>query len=358
MSSRNSPADSVQDRAERTQMFKEAGQAAQVVAGQLAANRARMAALGERLRRMQPRAVVTLGRGSSDHAATFGQYLIETRLGVMTASAAPSISSLYNATPDMDGVVCLAISQSGKSPDLLTAVEGAKAAGALVIALVNVEDSPLAALADQVAPLGAGPELSVAATKSYIAALSAIVQLTAAWTEDADLAAALDALPSLLAQAWDLDWSAAVAALRPARNLFVIGRGPGFGVAQEAALKFKETCGIHAEAFSAAEVRHGPMALVGDGFPVLAFSQNDESRAGVDELAHEFVERGAQVLLAGAPSNAAPMGVLMLPTLQAHPVIEPILFVQSFYRMANALSLARGFDPDRPPHLNKITETV
>lgn len=339
-------------------MFKEAGEAAQVVARQLAANRADMARLGERLRRRQPRAVVTLGRGSSDHAATFAQYLIETRLGVMTASAAPSVSSLYNVTPDMEGVVCLAISQSGKSPDLLTAVEGAKAAGALVIALVNAEDSPLAALADEVAPLGAGPELSVAATKSYIAALSAIVQLTAAWTEDADLTGALETLPDLLAQAWRLDWSAAVAALEPARNLFVIGRGPGFAVAQEAALKFKETCGIHAEAFSAAEVRHGPMALVGDGFPVLAFSQDDESRAGVDALAREFVERGAQVLFAGAQGAATPTGALKLPTKRAHPVVEPILFVQSFYRMANALSLARGYDPDRPPHLNKITETV
>ena len=242
---------------------------------------------------MQPRAVVTVGRGSSDHAATFAQYLIETRLGVMTASAAPSVSSLYNATPDMAGVVCLAISQSGKSPDLLTAVEGAKAAGAFVIALVNDETSPLAALADETAPLGAGPELSVAATKSYIAALSAIVQLVACWTEDEVLLAALADLPGLLEQAWALDWSAATAALRDARNLYVIGRGVGFGVAQEAALKFKETCGLHAEAFSAAEVRHGPMALVGRGFPVLALAQNDQSRAGVDELVAEFVSRGA-----------------------------------------------------------------
>jgi glucosamine--fructose-6-phosphate aminotransferase (isomerizing) len=204
--------------------------------------------------------------------------------------------------------------------------------------------------------LRAGPEISVAATKSYIAALSAIVQITAAWTEDDVLMAALGELPDLLDQAWTLDWSPAVKALKDARNLYVIGRGVGFGVAQEAALKFKETCGLHAEAFSAAEVRHGPMALVGKDFPVLAFSQNDQSRAGVDELVAEFVSRGADVMVAGGSGDRT--GVRRLPSLAAHPVIEPILYVQSFYRMVNALALARGFDPDRPPHLNKITETV
>ena len=342
-----------------TQMFVEASEAAAVVRAQLAANHALMADLGARLRQMQPRAVVTIGRGSSDHAATFAQYLIETRLSVLTSSAAPSVSSLYNATPDMEGVACLAISQSGKSPDLLGAIEGAKAAGAFVIALVNDETSPVAKLADAVVPLGAGPELSVAATKSYLATLSAIVQLVAAWTEDADLETALSTLPDQMTQAWACDWSVGVNLLTDAANLYVVGRGLGFAVAQEAALKFKETCGLHAEAFSAAEVRHGPMALVGTGFPVLAFAQNDQSRAGVDELVTEFVSRGADVLLAGGEATLASRpGFRRLATLDAHPVIEPILYVQSFYRMVNDLALARGFDPDRPPHLNKVTETV
>jgi glucosamine--fructose-6-phosphate aminotransferase (isomerizing) len=340
-----------------TRMFREAQEAAGCVRRQLQANAPRMSALGAKLRAMAPRAVVTLGRGSSDHAATFAQYLIETRLGVMTSSAAPSVSSLYNATPDMTGVVVLAISQSGKSPDLLGAIEGAKAAGAFVIAFVNDETSPAAALADEVAPLGAGPELSVAATKSYICSLSAIVQLVAFWTEDQALSAALSGLPAQLEAAWALDWTPALEVLVPATNLYVIGRGVGFGVALEAALKFKETCGLHAEAFSSAEVRHGPMALVGEGFPVLAFSQNDQSRAGVDELVTEFVSRGAKVM-AAFEGGEAPEGALLLPALDAHPVIEPILSIQSFYRMVNALALARGFDPDHPPHLNKVTETV
>jgi glucosamine--fructose-6-phosphate aminotransferase (isomerizing) len=162
----------------------------------------------------------------------------------------------------------------------------------------------------------------------------------------------LSALPTALAEAWTLDWSQAVERLKLARNLYVLGRGVGFAVALEAALKFKETCGLHAEAFSAAEVLHGPMALVKDGFPALVFAQNDESRASVDDMAKGLRERGADVLLAGSGEAGG------LPTLANHPVLEPILMIQSFYRMANALSVARGYDPDSPPHLNKVTETV
>jgi glucosamine--fructose-6-phosphate aminotransferase (isomerizing) len=117
-------------------------------------------------------------------------------------------------------------------------------------------------------------------------------------------------------------------------------------------LKFKETCGLHAEAVSAAEVLHGPMALVKAGFPVLVFAQGDQTEAGVLEMARSLEDRGADVLTAGVE------GSNLLPTLPTHPVLEPIVRIQSFYRMANALSVARGHDPDRPPHLNKVTETV
>ncbi|RRN66020.1 SIS domain-containing protein [Caulobacter sp. 602-1] len=339
---------------ESTRMFLEAGQASEVTAIQLAANARKIEALAERLRANPPRVVVTCARGSSDHAATFARYLIETKAGVLTSSAGLSVSSVYDASPNLEGALVLAISQSGKSPDLLAAVKAAKAAGAYAVALVNVVDSPLAELADEVIPLHAGPELSVAATKSYIAALVAITQLIAAWTQDDALTQALSALPAALAEAWTLDWTPAVERLKPARNLYVLGRGVGFAVALEAALKFKETCGLHAEAFSAAEVLHGPMALVKAGFPALVFAQNDESRASVDEMAEGLRERGADVLLAG-PGAPAPGA---LPTLASHPVLEPILMIQSFYRMANALSVARGYDPDSPPHLNKVTETV
>jgi glutamine---fructose-6-phosphate transaminase (isomerizing) len=335
-------------------MFREAAQAPEAVQRQLQANAARLAQLAGRLRQTPPRAVVTCARGSSDHAATFARYLIETRLGLLTSSAAPSVSSVYEAAPDLAGTLMLAISQSGASPDLLAVVRGARAAGARVVALVNAEASPLAQLADELIPLHAGPEQSVAATKSYIASLAAIVQLVTSWSGDAPLASALAAAPELLARAWEMDWSAAVRRLTAANNLYVIARGLGLAVAQEAALKFKETCGLHAEALSAAELRHGPMALVQAGFPLLVFTQNDESRAGVVELARELGAQGADVLMAGAVITHT----TTLPTQGAHPVIEPLLFAQSFYRMANALSLARGHDPDRPPHLNKVTETV
>ena len=335
-------------------MYCEAGQAAEVVRRQVAANSERLERLGEQLRLLAPRVVVTCARGSSDNAATFAKYLIETRLNILTSSAAPSVSSVYEATPNLAETVFVAISQSGASPDLLAAVRAAKDAGALVVALVNMESSPLAQAADFTVPLCAGIERSVAATKSYIASLSAIIQLVGHWARDAALLAALESAPALLERAWGLDWSAAVTRLRAATNLYVIGRGLGLGAAQEAALKLKETCGLHAEAVSSAEVRHGPMAIIGAGFPVMVFAQNDETLGGVESLATELTSRRADVMLAGA---RAP-GAVILPTQATGPVLEPMLIVQSFYRMANALALARGLNPDQPPYLRKVTETV
>jgi glucosamine--fructose-6-phosphate aminotransferase (isomerizing) len=335
-------------------MYCEAEQAPEVVQQQLAANSERLERLGARLRQLSPRAVVTCARGSSDHAATFAKYLIETRLNILTSSAAPSVTSVYEATPDLAGTVFLAISQSGASPDLLATVRAAKHAGAMVVALVNAESSPLAQAADFTVPLCAGIERSVAATKSYIASLSAIIQLVASWRRDAELLRALAGAPALMERAWQQDWTAAVARLRFATDLYVIGRGLGLGIAQEAALKFKETCGLHAEAVSSAEVRHGPMALIRAGFPVLMFAQNDETRGGVASLATELATRRADVMFAGAKVPRA----VSLPTEAADPVLEPMLIVQSFYRMVNALALARGRNPDQPPYLNKVTETV
>ncbi|WP_427852646.1 SIS domain-containing protein [Stenotrophomonas acidaminiphila] len=334
-----------------TLMFNEAASSPSVIAAQFARNHERVRALAADLRQNPPPFVVTCARGSSDHAATYAKYLFETRLGLVTASASPSVGSVYEARQQLQGALYLVISQSGKSPDLLRNAEAAKAAGARVVALVNVEDSPLAQLADTVIPLGAGAERSVAATKSYLASLAAILQLCAYWRDDPTLIAALDALPAALTQAWQCDWSALTEGLVDAHNLFVVGRGPGLAAAQEAALKFKETCGLHAEGYSSAEVKHGPMALVGRDFPVLAFAQPDETGAGTRALADEFAARGARVWLAGEggdlPVAAAP-----------HPLCAPLLTVQSFYRAINALALRRGHNPDLPPHLNKVTETV
>ena len=338
---------------EETLMFQEAASASSVIAQQFAANAPLIAAAVERLNAFAPRSIVTCARGSSDHAATYAKYLFETRLGLVTSSAAPSITSIYFAKQQLEGTLYIAISQSGKSPDLLASVEQAKAGGALTLALVNVEDSPLAQLADIVIPLRAGSEKSVAATKSYLATLGAIMHLVSEWGNDDELKKALNSLPQSLAQAWENDWQSVVDGLKDARNLFVIGRGIGFGAAQEAALKLKETCGLHAEAFSAAEVKHGPMAIVGEGFPVLLFAQQDKTLAGMDSLVEDFRARDAKVFVASESISGS------LPVVQgAHPAIAPMLAVQSFYRMANALSIARGYNPDEPPHLRKVTETM
>jgi glucosamine--fructose-6-phosphate aminotransferase (isomerizing) len=337
-----------------TRMAGEAHESHAAVARQLAANEAIVSALAQSLRARPPRFIVTSARGSSDHAATFAKYVFETQVGLFTASASPSVSSVYAARQNLEGALYLAISQSGKSPDLVRHAQSARAAGARVVALVNQADSPLADVAETVIPLHAGAEISVAATKSYICSLAAILHLAARWRDDAVLLDALLAVPDGLQRGWNLDWSPLVDGLADARNLFVIGRGFGFGAALEAALKFKETCALHAEAFSAAEVRHGPMALVGDGFPVLFFSQNDDTRAGTLALAREFRERGARVLVAAPGADADPLPV----PESAHPACTPLLTIQSFYRAASALSLRRGLNPDVPPHLRKVTETI
>ncbi|MEQ1510011.1 MAG: SIS domain-containing protein [Sphingopyxis sp.] len=341
--------------AENTLMFAEAAEASTAAARQMQANAALIADLATRLKQLSPHIIFTCARGSSDHAATYAKYLFETRLRIPTLSQSPSLSSIYGAPLlHMAGQPFILISQSGKSPDLLASAAAARKAGALVIALVNDAASPLAALAEVVVPLHAGPEQSVAATKSYIAALAALAQLTAAWSGDEALSGAIAALPDVLAEAWQADWSGALDMLDHARGLYVLGRGMTLGVAQEAALKFKETCGIHAEAFSIAEVAHGPMALIGPDFPLLLLPPNDEGALGLEPLVAGFAARGARIAVAERPYP----NTITLPVAHGlHPVIAPIAMIQSFYRLVNALSVQRGLDPDHPPMLQKVTET-
>jgi glucosamine--fructose-6-phosphate aminotransferase (isomerizing) len=333
-------------------MFAEAAQAPAVVATQLARNAPLVAALAASLRARPPRTVVTIARGSSDNAATYARYLLETRLGVLTASAPPSVNSVYGAALDMADTLVLVISQSGRSPDLLAAAAAASCTGARVVALVNDETSPLAELAELTIPLAAGAERSVAATKSFLAALSAVAQLVAFWSEDEELKAGLDALPGTLESAWALDWSDALPALTRADHLYVVGRGTGLAVAQETALKLKETCGLHAEAFSAAEIRHGPMALVRNGFPVLVFVPSDESRSGVEAIVAALGAQDAAVLAVGGAGRDR------LKMIECHKLLLPLAQIQAVYRMVDRLAALRGHDPDAPPHLAKVTETL
>ena len=337
-----------------TLMFNEASESAATVERQLARNAETVQRIGERLRKMDPRFIITVARGSSDHAAYYAKYLFETRTGVVTSSAGPSVYSVYQSSMKLQGSLCLLISQSGASPDLLAVADAARQAGAFVLALVNVADSPLAQRADEVLELRAGPENSVAATKSFIGSLAACLHITAAWTADAELEQALTSLPGLLREAWASDWSEAVETLAGNRDLYVLGRGLGLGIACEAALKFKEVCGLHAEAFSSAEVLHGPVTIARENFPVLVLAQDDPTFEGTQDLVNDLVGRGARILAAGIHHEQA----INLPSPAGHPVIEPILRIQGFYKMANALAVSMGLNPDSPPYLNKVTSTL
>ena len=337
-----------------TRMFQEAAEAAEVVARQLDRNSRAIRKIGELLENRNPAFLLTVARGSSDHAATYLKYLAETRTGVFTASAAPSVNSIYRSGMRFEHCACIVISQSGASPDLLAVADQARAGGAPVIAIVNVENSPLAERADVVLPLQAGSEQSVAATKSFIGSLAATAHLVAAWSRDAELQRGLAEAPERLAKAWSCDWTPAIEPIRRARSLFTLGRGLGLGVAQEAALKFKEVCALHAEAYSSAEVMHGPVTIARKPFPTLVLAQGDATREGIEQLVDSLVARDLDVICAGVDRP----GTIVLPSPAAHPAIEPLLRIQSFYRLANRLSLDLGQDPDNPPFLRKVTATV
>ncbi|RKF47268.1 SIS domain-containing protein [Paraburkholderia fungorum] len=334
-------------------MLKEALASAETVAAQLA-EPSRVEALAAKLAQQPRHVALTVARGSSDHAASYFASLTMSRLGVPVASLPMSVATLQQAPLQVRDQLALAFSQSGKSPDLVGTMEALRKAGALTVAAVNAPNSPLADACEFHLPLVAGPELSVAATKSYIAMLSISAQLVAHWQKDDALLGALNTLPAALQHAGKLDWSKAVDELRGIERMIVIGRGLGLAIAQEAALKLKETSGIQAEAFSSAEVRHGPMELIDRDYPLLVFAPRGPEQAGLLQLARDMQARGARVLLA-APDDV-PEATLPLATTD-HAALDPIAAILSFYVMAAGLAAARGRNPDAPRHLNKVTET-
>ncbi|TAL99939.1 MAG: SIS domain-containing protein [Paraburkholderia sp.] len=334
-------------------MLKEALASSSIVAMQLA-DTSRVEALARALDAEPRQVALTVARGSSDHAASYFAALTMSRIGVPVASIPMSIATLQQAPLRVRGQFALAFSQSGRSPDLVETMRVLHEAGALTAAMVNVPGSPLAEAAGIELPLLAGAELSVAATKSYIAMLSLSAQLVAFWQRDAAFVDALRALPDALERAGKLDWSKAVDELRDVSQMIVIGRGAGLAIAQEAALKLKETSGIQAEAFSSAEVRHGPMELIDRDYPLLVFAPRGPEQAGLIGLARDMTKRGARVLLA-APADV-PDATLPLATT-ADPALDPVAAILSFYVMAAGLAAARGRNPDEPRYLNKVTET-
>lgn len=345
-------------------MEKEAFEAPCAVERQLKENDSLMQEICTALHRYNPAFIMTDARGSSDHAATYAKYIFETYLGLVTASAAPSVFTLYKSRLDVKKCLVVAISQSGGSPDICEIVEETRRGGAFTVAIVNDIDSPLAKLAEYVIPLHAGEEKAIAATKSYITSLTAIVHFVATYLQDTRLLQCLHLLPTALASALETDWSPAKQLLLDVKDTLVIGRGYSFPVAQEAALKFKETMALHAEAFSGAEVLHGPFALVKHDYPILLFTQNDISLEGMIQLAKKIKMLGAKTIVT-APQAMLPQEkissiaslLLNLPP-SLHPLCDPIMTIQAFYPMVAALAVERGYDPDSPDNLKKITETT
>ena len=314
-----------------------------------------LARAGETLRELSPRFLTTVARGSSDHAASFLKYAIELKAGVPVASLGPSIASIYGARLKLRDSACIAISQSGKSPDIVAMTASAREGGALTIAVTNTPQSPLADVSDHAIDILAGLEKSVAATKSFVNSALAGLLLLAHWTGDDELLSAIRQLPRHFRQAIDCDWMSIAGALSPDSSLFILGRGPSVAIANEAALKFKETCAMHAEAYSAAEVMHGPLALIGPGFPVVALAARDASEPSIAEAADLLAGKQASVFITSALSKRA----RALPHVATgHPLTDPLALIVSFYCFVEAFARHQGLDPDQPPNLRKVTETT
>jgi glucosamine--fructose-6-phosphate aminotransferase (isomerizing) len=335
-------------------MAAEARSAAAVVAAQSNFADEPIAALADRLAKAQPRLALTVARGSSDHAASYFAYLVMRRLGLPVVSLPMSLVTLHGAPLAIAGQFALALSQSGASPDLVDTMSALRDAGAITSAFVNRTESPLAKCCEWVVPLCAGDERSVAATKSYIAALAAIARLVARWQRDAKLLGAIQSLPDRLDAAAHVDGAHVIDALAGAERAMVVGRGLGYAVALEAALKLKETCALQAEAFSSAEVRHGPMALIDKGYPLIVFALRGPEQAGIIDLAREMRGRGARVTLA-APPDIAEADVKL--AVADDPALDAILAIQTFYLLIAKLAETRGLNADAPRHLSKVTLT-
>jgi glucosamine--fructose-6-phosphate aminotransferase (isomerizing) len=303
----------------------------------------------------RPAGIVLLARGSSDNAAVYGRYVLEYAARRPVALAAPSLHTLYGVETDYRGYVVVAISQSGRTPEIVSVLERMRAAGACSIAVTNERDSPLARAAHATLELGAGDERAVPATKTFTAQLAAFAILAEAFGDVPWTAAAWDALPAAAAKvlADDETARAATADLEDARGLVAVARGYLFCVALEAALKVKETTSLLADGYSAADFRHGPIAIVDRGLPILAFSAAGPASADVAALVGEVRERGGHVITIGDAADSD----LFLPG-NVPEALAPITAALRAQQVAAALALHLGIDPDAPFGLSKVTRTV
>jgi glucosamine--fructose-6-phosphate aminotransferase (isomerizing) len=311
-----------------------------------------VATVADRIRQADPRAVVISGRGSSGNAGTFLRYLFEARAGLLVSTSAPSVVTTYKRSIDMRHAVFIVISQSGRSPDLVAGARAARASGALTIAIVNDVASPVAEACELTLPVGAGPEHAVAATKSVVLSMVIGAQLVASLTSDRALSEKISQLPQRFGDALACDWSAWSGSLAAARAGFVIGRGFGLGPAREIALKVAETLRLPTLSYSAAEVRHGPLASASAETPLLVLRQNDGSSAMVDALIADLRTRALNVFSVGDPAATLPwIG-------NGDPICDAITMLLPAYAAVEQAARDRGFDPDNPPNLTKITETL
>lgn len=312
-------------------------------------------AAAQALQTANPAFVMSIARGSSDHAATYFKYATELTAGLPVASVGPSVVSIYERTVQLSRGACLAISQSGKSPDIVRMAKMATTQGALSIALTNHVDSDLAKVSTHAVDLHAGIEQSVAATKTFVTSAVSAVWLLAQWQQDRALLRALKDLPGVLNTAAQMDWSALGSEIESSHSLFCLGRGPALAISNEAALKFKETCQLHAESYSSAEVLHGPVSIVDRGFPVIALAAADQAEASLVDVVDQLAVKGAKAFV----TSDKPLHARSLPCARtSHPLLDPISLIVSFYAMVEQVARARGVNPDVPRHLKKVTETL
>ncbi|MEX0306802.1 MAG: SIS domain-containing protein [Ruegeria sp.] len=306
------------------------------------------------IRESDPNFLISVARGSSDHACSYLKYASELLLGLPMASVGPSVKSIYGVDMRCPDTLCISVSQSGQSPDIVQLTRSLTEGGAYSVAITNDTKSALAGVASSSLPIHAGPELSVAATKTFVTSLVTGLWLLAEVKGDDDLLAAIRKLPEALSKAITCDWGAVVEAV-DGQSLFTLGRGTSWAISNEAALKFKETCQIHAESYSAAEVLHGPVSIVDQGFPVIAFSSGDAAETNVAEVADALAQKGARVF---ATTDQVTSAVSLPHIRTSHWMTDPIATIASFYGMVESVAMRRGINPDAPRHLRKVTETV
>lgn len=316
--------------------------------------------VAEAIRQRAPHYIVLAARGTSDNAARYGQYLFGTANSLPVALATPSLFTLYKQAPTMDGALVLGISQSGQSPDIVSVLEEGRRQGALTVAITNDPHSSLADIAQHTISLHTGPEQSIAATKTYTASLMALAMLSTALGEDSKRFQTLEALPNLISDiiASAPDTIKAAERYRYAEACVVVSRGYNYATAYEIALKLKELTYILAEPYSSADFKHGPLALVERGFPVVAIVPEGEVAAELVELLGQVQEHGAELVVISALDKALTLAQtpLKLPA-EVPEWLSPLIAVVPGQLFALGVTLAKGLDPDHPRGLRKVTLT-